>query len=149
VSDVLGIRAHFDVEAILMPLALGAGVRLGADEIPKLRAERNQLMGDAFYEFASGSRPKIDRHYVTMALDQWSWYWVIVEAAVVLGITAVLLLIFGRALPAAVSELLLLGMLFVLARIRVGCVRYALNEVREILSDPARSLGVAGVFSAL
>lgn len=149
VSDLFRIRARFDIEAILFPLALGSCVSLTVDQIKKLRQQRRRLMGETFYMYASGTNPVIDKHYVTMALDHWTWYWMLLEATVVLGLTGILLLLFSRPMAAACAELGVLVAMGILACLRTGCVSYALDEVREILKDYSRSTAISGVFGAL
>ena len=92
VSDLFGIRARFDVNEILKPSALATGTPLSPSQIQKLRAKRLDLMGPVFYKFASSGKPIIDPHYITMALTQWSWYWVVIELNVVVGLVAIALL---------------------------------------------------------
>jgi hypothetical protein len=73
-SDLLWIRAIFDVHHILLPLAQESGFPVGKLKMKTLYAQRNALMGDAFYKFVSSTNPKIDKHLIYEALDWWSWY---------------------------------------------------------------------------
>ena len=38
-----------------------------------------RVMGDHFYYHVSYSHPKIDNHEVYMALDSWTWFWIILD----------------------------------------------------------------------
>jgi hypothetical protein len=148
ISDVLGIRARFDVAEILLPLALHSRA---AANVEKIRSARKDLMSRTFYSFASSS-PKADSipaHYVTMALDQWSWYWVVLETAFTL--------VFAAAVAATlkhygVSSALLATtgvLLWALQGIRTLCARSALEEVKQILADPKRRQAVTGAFNEI
>lgn len=73
-SDLLGIRRRFDRQEILLPLASACGTTLSSDQLLRIDEKRSDLMGRVFYAYAStdSSKSKVDSHYVTMALDQWS-----------------------------------------------------------------------------
>jgi hypothetical protein len=151
ISDVLRIRYRFDVEAILLPLAIGSSATLKADVVRKIRQQRQPLMYKTFYEYASSTpkKAKIDAHYIIMALDQWSWYWILVEAAFLVLITSVILLFAKHYLPSALLLLCVLGITALLQYMRHHCENYAQQQVEAILSDQARRAEVAEVFRAL
>lgn len=81
-SDLFGIRKQFDILYILVPMALVAGTPLSLEQQEKIRERRHVLMNNVFYKYASSSpgKTQIEQHAVTMALDQWTWYWICVEA---------------------------------------------------------------------
>src|SRR5207249_3941140 len=97
-SDVFGIRKRFDLDEILAPLSKGAGVPFTKPMRARATSRRDSLMASVFYAYASGTegKAKIDPHLVTMALDQWSWFWILAEAVFVMVATGVALLIAGR-----------------------------------------------------
>lgn len=74
-SDLFNIRLRFDVQEILKPMALAAGVTFSIEAIERLKNRRNKLMNDLFYQYASSTpgKAKIDGHYISLALDQWTW----------------------------------------------------------------------------
>jgi hypothetical protein len=60
-------------------------------------------MGACFYKYASSTKPELDPHTITLALDNWSWYWILLEA-ISLGVpTAAVLFAFGKRTPAFLS----------------------------------------------
>ncbi|MBZ5618797.1 MAG: hypothetical protein LAQ69_08755 [Acidobacteriia bacterium] len=85
-SDLFGIRRRFDVHCILLPMAAASGAALPLDQQETVRNRRKVLMTKLFYQYASSSPRKsvIEQHAITMALDQWSWYWILVEASLLL-----------------------------------------------------------------
>ena len=84
VSDVLGIRRRFDCNYILFPLAALVGENLSSRQKEAATAARSNLMRQVFYRYASSraDSPLVDKHEIEYALDQWSWFWVCVEAIV-------------------------------------------------------------------
>jgi hypothetical protein len=151
ISDLLGIRRRFDVKDILMPLALASGAPLSTEQIKKIKAERNSLMGEVFYKYASSSPGKavIEQHYITLALDQWSWYWILLEMNTIIIITAIILLSAGKSTFAAILLIITLVLIWVMQGVRVSCSEYALQEVDQILEDGTRKRHVTGAFHAL
>lgn len=135
VSDVFGIRRRFDVERILLPLAVGTGVKLSNTQIKELYRKRHDLMGNAFYYYASSTpeKAKIDSHYITLALDQWCWYWILVEANVVALITASIFYWSDKPKWAAALLALVVVVLALLLYMKERCASYALVEIGEIL----------------
>ncbi len=76
VSDVLGIRRRFDVNKILVPLAMLVGLKLTPDQIRIVRSKRDSLMREVFYRYASSGaeNPLVDKHDIQHALAAWSWF---------------------------------------------------------------------------
>jgi hypothetical protein len=151
ISDRFHIRRTFDTYRILMPLALGTGVAVSPTELGSLEARRSDLMEKVFYPFARTSTEvgTISKHYVTMAMDTWSRYWILLEFATILTGASILAAIFDNfafAFCALLLALLLMGLMLPLYR---ACSKRALDEVRQILSDPARKTKVQAGFRGL
>ncbi len=144
-SDLLHIRSRFDVNEVLLPLAEGSGAK---SDIETVRHHRSKLMQSVFYKYMNGDSA-IQRHHVTMAFDQWSWYWILLELNFISVIVAVVLLIGGRLLPTALAIALILLVAYALYGVRASCARYAQREIDQILDDRARKREVAKVFDAL
>jgi len=81
ISDIFRIRQRFDVGEILFPMAIASGASLSGDQIRAIRKNCKSMMYKVFYKYASSTAGKavIDSHYITMALDQWCWYWIVLE----------------------------------------------------------------------
>jgi hypothetical protein len=84
ISDVFGIRRRFDRNYILLPLAILTGAQLPAVQLNRVDVHRDSLMREVFYKYASDrlERPLVDRHDIERALEVWSWYWLLLEGAV-------------------------------------------------------------------
>jgi hypothetical protein len=150
-SDIFGIRKRFDINEVLIPLALIAGLQIDANQIEKLHDLRRQLMNKVFYKYISVDPGKvgIDRHYVTMAFDQWSWYWILLEVNFIAAIVGTILLLAGKSFTAALIFIIMLLIIWALQGIRVSCSRYTMQEVNQILIDKKRKQEVVEVFNAL
>jgi hypothetical protein len=151
ISDIFLIRQRFDVSEILFPLAIGSGASLNIDQIRTFKKERNSLMYKVFYKYASSTPGKavIDSHYITMALDQWCWYWIVLEVTFLGFVLAATFLITGRYFLAAIFFAGVLGTVGVLQFIRNLCSDYTLQEVEAILEKSNRKVQIAEVFRAL
>lgn len=148
VSDLLGIRERFDVAEILLPLAV---LTRSSVTVEGIRANRRELMRRAFYQFASSSpgASAIPEHYVHLALDQWSWYWVIVENSLMLLISASAYASLGHFGASTLTLAIILASLWILQGLRKRCSNHALEEVQQILSDSSRRDTVMGAFGAV
>ncbi|HJZ13337.1 MAG TPA: hypothetical protein VJ521_14370, partial [Acidobacteriota bacterium] len=100
VSDIFRIREDFDVTEILIPLAGGVNVSVDVDRLTKFRQRRDQIMLQVFYKYASALKPEIDGQLVRTALDQWTWFWILLES-VTIGFLAFLILLFLQAYVSA------------------------------------------------
>jgi hypothetical protein len=151
-SDLFQIRKRFDVFHILVPLAVLSNANCSVEKIESFRSHRRNLMNNVFYKYASSSpgKAKIETHYITMALDQWSWYWMLLEAMSLYLITSILLLFYS-------SSILLAYILLLFILVSVGClqllkhenIKYAYQELSQIIDNDSFKNEIAGVFNAL
>jgi hypothetical protein len=150
-SDVFRIRQRFDVSEILLPMTIISGASLNGAQVRALRKNRVEMMYKVFYKYASSSEGKavIDSHYITMALDQWCWYWIMLEQTFLAGVLAGTFWVTARYALAATFLTLILVAIGLLQIIRGSCSDYALQQVEQILGDTPRKLEVAEEFRAL
>ena len=151
VSDVLGLRKRFDIQHILKPMATAVGVSLSAKQEIAMKCSRRRLMSDAFYKYASGGEGKavIDEHYVSLALDQWAWFWIIVESMVTWALAGIILVSSAHFIAAAIVLGCVAASSLLLVLSWQASVRYAQDEIRQITQDQARQKEIAGIFNAL
>lgn len=150
IAEWLGIRERFDVDVIITELAHRTGISL--DDVPddQLVRHRYEIMRHGFYQFVSGRRPQIDELLIERALDMWSWFWITVEASVVMVLTGFVLIAAGSlqtGLLVVVATLLVAT--FGLPAIRLECRRYAIAQVRAIVDDPDRADEVRQAFECV
>lgn len=140
IADWLGIRERFEIDVIIRELALRSGVDVDAISDEQLAEHRYQIMRGGFYQFVSGRHPQIDELLIERALDTWSWFWIGVEATVIFVLTGFALIASGVHQTGLVVVLAALTLAAVaLPAIRNECRRYAIAQVREIVSDPQRA----------
>jgi hypothetical protein len=150
ISDLLHIRAIFDVHWILIPMALVSGATVDRARFERIKTDRKRLMGEVFYRYASsGKNTEIDSHLVIQALTAWSWYWVFVESLTIIIPTAAIFGYFGHWKAATLILMLSLLLQSLMRVFRSDANRYAQAEVSEILSDGSRLLAVKALFDAL
>lgn len=148
VSDLFRIREDFDLCEILAPLAAGVGVATTPSVLRAYRASRNELMNRVFYRYAGSSDPKIPQHYITMALDTWTWFWIVTEFEVY-GLIGAGLLIWSKVYTHAT---LLLGLMWLgllgMYWLRRSCASHAHTQVALILEDEARRAQIKSALNA-
>jgi hypothetical protein len=150
-SDVTKTREEFDLNEILVPLSIGSGFPITIAMRDRALAARDRLMTAVFYTYASSTagKAKIDSHLVTMALDQWSWFWIGAEAVLVIAATGAILAAYGK-YQAATWAFIACFLVFTLQHFtRRRRANYAHAQVEAILTDAVRRNEIAGVFRAL
>jgi hypothetical protein len=150
-SDLFSIRLRFDIAAILFPLAVACNGNLTFSQIRQIKKNREDLMYKVFYRYASSSpgEAAIEKHYITLALDQWCWYWILLEASALVFLLSVVFLLTKRYL---LASLFLGGVLFLIGALRLVmnlCADYALQEVEQIAASDERRATIAAEFHAL
>lgn len=151
VSDLFKIRHRFDLACILRPLAELTGATLSETQLDKLSANRHPMMRKVFYKYTSSKAnyPLVDKHDIHHALNAWSWYWMFIEAAVLLLAAAILCLSLGAKHFAFGFGLLLVGDL-VLGRIQYSRLHlYARPQIDSIAADGRAAAAVKREFDAL
>lgn len=107
-------------------------------------------MNEVFYKYASGAKTAdIDGHLITQALTAWSWYWMCVEALVILTLTTVALVWFAKWGATVLILAIMFALLLLMRAFRAKATNYAEAEVSEILEDGKRRQAVKSVFDAL
>jgi hypothetical protein len=150
ISDLLNLRACFDVDVIIAEFARQLDVDLAHVSQEELFARRHDIMRRAFYPFVSGPTPQIDQGLVLQALDAWSWFWVGLEATLVFLVTGFALIAGGADQPGLMTlAATLLTAALALPAMRTQCIRYAIAQVRAILADPKREPPVRATFTNL
>jgi len=151
ISDLLGIRRYFDVNYILLPLSRLVDSTVTDDKAKSIAAQRDQLMRDVFYKYASSRDDKslVDKHDIEQALGGWYWFWLFLEGIFYVGFAGIiawsanshwLAIVF-----AGVVALLILFAFGQWARLP----RYARIEITTIAHDNTASYAVKKVFDAL
>ncbi len=150
ISDLLGIRECFELDVIIAEFASRLGVDLSFVDKERLRRARHSLMREAFYPYVSNSPPKIDQQLVQQALDAWSWFWIGVLATFLFSLASLVLIAsLAHTIGLQTLAATLLIAVVALPAIRNQCKRYAIAQVRAILSDRHRAAAIRGVLEQL
>ena len=149
VSDVFGIRKRFDIQEILIPLAGGVGKPVTLDIKEHFDKRRDELMRRIYYKYASSTQPQIDPHIIIMALDRWSWFWILIESIVVsfFGLVALFALKAypGAAIAATYAFLATLAATFT----NRACAPLAHAQVQIVLENPTWQGEIKAALNAL
>lgn len=94
-------------------------------------------IGNHFYTYASSTNPKIDAHYVQMALDSWCWVWILLDN-IVISLLFLAIIVFASFFI-TISKSLIFGLLiyiFILIvikflLIKTYCKKYSIKEVKQ------------------
>ena len=150
ISHWLGISERFDVDVIIKELARRSGIAVESVPDHQWVDHRHDIMQRAFYRFASSRAPQIDEHLIHQALDQWSWFWIGLDAAVVYAIAGFgLIACQAYTVGALTLGGALVGAAVGLPMIRRQCQRYAIAQVKSIVADPTRAAEVRQAFAWL
>lgn len=133
ISYLLGIRKFFDRNVIIKEFFDKLNIQLDIKYLDNSITKR--LMTFIFYEYASSTKPKIDTHYIHLALGCWCWFWIWLDTLLVTLIMGIIFLFWNWSLNyflifilAIVIIVVLMVLLFIQAK------TYAKNEVRMILA---------------
>jgi hypothetical protein len=151
ISDLFRIRCRFDCKYILIPLADSVGATLSVVQVSKLSAQRDRLMREVYYRFASSraQNPLVDKHYIEHALGAWSWFWILIEAMLFFGVSALLADRLGDSRLSLCFTFVFCMSLFLAYLQYPRLVRLSEAQIGSIASDVAASAEVRKVFGAL
>jgi hypothetical protein len=149
ISDVFRIRYLFDTRCLLFPLAKGVGLTVTKDLQKKISSNRVNSMKAVFYKFAEFENPVIDKHLVRTAVDNWGWFWVLVESSFLITVTAFIFgymqkwnYVFGCLIA------LLVELIFILIY-WLRCQKGGARQVSAIILDKSRKKSIAKYFRSL
>jgi hypothetical protein len=151
ISDLARIRRDFDLEYILLPMIKRSGVYVSQQKFDKLSEDRDPVMREVFYKFASSRSENtiVDKHDIEQALTNWSWYWALIEA-MPLSIILLIISVIGENSFSASCFAGMYAALLLLAWYFYGrCKRYIRPQVDAILADPRALSHIQGIFRAI
>jgi hypothetical protein len=149
ISDLLRIRANFDVDQILVPLCEAVRVTVDQRMREKLKEHREDAMERTYYAYASFEDPKISKATVLASIDRWTWYWILLEFMALL-MTAGVILIALHSLQGACFIFAVLSFCAALfCTYTKSCGRLAVVQIREITADAIRTTAIKTAFTKL
>lgn len=150
-SDIFRLRARFDRNYILLPMATMVGARLTLEKVRSLELNRQTIMHRVFYKYASidASERIAETHDIEHALAHWCWIWFFLEGACFLLVTALASVFFSSY---GLTSGLLFAMTFALLGLQYCYVRaekYAAPQVDSIARNSEAASAVRAEFDAL
>ena len=141
VSDLFKIRKTYDKYVIINGLIKKTSANAS---VKKCNGKMiSKLMSKTFYQFASSTDPQIDSHYVTMALNEWCWFWIMLDTGLLLLALGVIFLVLNWSWIHFLSVILgFLFFCFVLLLIMLQTINYTNKEISAILSDEDRRVKI-------
>lgn len=146
ISDIFLIRKWYDINFILIPLALGSNANLNRENYRKLIKERKNLMGKCFYKYIEN---KVSDHIKTMIMDQFTWYWITVELGFIVFLSAIIYFFLKEYFISSILLFSVLVLYIVSRYLKHLCIPYTLNEVDQILEDEDVKVGIRKEINAL
>lgn len=146
ISDILRLRASYDWNYIIKPLAEECGTNI---KKRKALNERPHIMGNIFYRYTSRAvqPPIVEQDIIDLMMDQLSWSWALLETAFILLVSTLTLTLYGEDayLPAIVTAVLFTFSLITLR----SCKKYTKKEIDSIIADQSRKADIKGFINAL
>lgn len=148
ISDLLRIRAYFDLKHIIIPLANGINVNVNQLNLGK-RSDQKKLMYKIFYKYAGFKDPVIDAQLVRTALDQWGWFWVFIESSAMLILFTVISFITNGWKISLFFLIVTIISSLISFFLMTSCQNAAKREIEAILDDNNRKIEIEKEFNAL
>ena len=137
ISELLKIRYKYDTYVIINNMAKKCDICLNINNINKSNCKK--IMGKIFYKYASSTKPEIDEHNILLALNEWCWFWIILDTTILFLITSIWFLIVNYSCCNLLTVICILFVLLLsLWAIKKQAERYTKAEINEILSKPSR-----------
>ena len=148
-SDMFRIRSRFDVHHILLPLAASCGVGLTAQQLTRLRTDREDLMERVFYHYIHTNPRALTEHSVEQAIDRWGNLWILSESSSIAFLAAIVLAAVASWAWATLLLSLMLVAIGAMHLIRIDCERHVRTQVAMILNSQGSQAHLHSIFSAL
>src|SRR5690554_1008223 len=87
---LLGIRSRYDKKVIAAKILNICNIKRDIETINS--HEVKMILSKAFYKYASSTNPVIDQHYVNLAINEWCWYWIVLDTLVLFFVIGILFL---------------------------------------------------------
>ncbi|MFA6283743.1 MAG: hypothetical protein WCV64_10415 [Desulfurivibrionaceae bacterium] len=148
-QKIFGLRKLFEEKYILQSLAKNVELSLDGQQKYWMGVNRNDLLYQAFYPYASFKDPVIDRQLVYTAADRWGWFWAAMESSFILLISSIIFFALsawlGLAIAFGIALLLILFMFYQWTNL----IESAEAQVKAIGLDAQRQTEIVRIFQKL
>lgn len=136
-SNLLQIRASYDKNIIVKQMIENSGIKYKTEQLTKEKVKL--IMNKVFYKYTSSTNPQIDKHYITLALNGWCWFWILLDITVLITIMLVVFTILNCvAKNIILSIAILMILLAFLILIYFQNKKYTQLEIEAVFSDDNR-----------
>lgn len=131
VSNLLNIRKTYDRKIIVASILKKINKEDKEKELDDSKVY--QIMEDCFYKYASSTKPQIDQHSIILALNEWCWFWILLDTLIVSFIVGLFFSVSSQSWKALLLTIALLDIicLFMIG-VETKMEKYTYAEVNEI-----------------
>lgn len=136
-ASLLRIRFNYDKKVIVNGFLERAKIERDLKSLDQKAT--NAIMSQVFYKYASSTNPVIDSHSIILTLNEWCWYWILLDSTLILLLVGIAFLVIKWSWT---NLALLLVALIVLSVIRWlikrQTIKYTRLEIAEIWRSEER-----------
>lgn len=137
ISDLFGIRKRYDKNCIVLEILKYIEVDNNINSLSDKQIKN--IMSIVFYRYASSTNPIIDTHYIYLALNEWCWYWIVLDTTDLILFIGGIFLFFNLNWINFWFILSVLTLLFILMHLlKLQVKQYSKSEVYLIFQDKKR-----------
>lgn len=132
-ATIFGIRKRFDKKIIVNEFLKFAKSKKKAKDLTDIQVRK--IMNNCFYQYASSTDPIIDSHYITLALTEWCWFWIIFDTLLLYDLVGIVWLGISWWNWKSFIIFIVIEILLILLLMLIYCKagKYAKKEVNEIM----------------
>lgn len=136
-ASLLRIRFNYDKKVIVNGFLERAKIERGLKSLDQKAT--NAIMSQVFYKYASSTNPVIDSHSIILTLNEWCWYWILLDSTLILLLVGIAFLVIKWSWTNLVLLLVALIVLSVIRwLIKRQTIKYTRLEIAEIWRSEER-----------
>ena len=136
-ASLLRIRFNYDKKVIVNGFLERAKIERDLKSLDQKAT--NAIMSQVFYKYASSTNPVIDSHSIILTLNEWCWYWILLDSTLILLLVGIAFLVIKWSWTNLVLLLVALIVLSVIRwLIKRQTIKYTRLEIAEIWRSEER-----------
>jgi hypothetical protein len=136
-SSLFRIRYRYDRNVIVARIMKNVGQDVNVKQLSKKTI--SEIMSKCFYKYTSSTNPVIDQHHIVLVLNEWCWFWILLDTLVSIFLIGLYFLIYKLSYQNIFTLVICLGSIMALMRfVWVFLKKYTTKEIEAIFSDPER-----------
>lgn len=149
IQKIFGIRKRFDKKVIFVEYINQLGINFDKNNLKKLYAiydkeeDLESAINRHFYYYVSGTNPKIDEHYVHMALTSWCWVWIVLDSIVITLFLTLLSFLWkvGFNFVFGMSIFMIIQVIILITLLKTECKNHTRNEIERAVKKDKSDKG--------